>query len=429
MKPIRVLIVDDSVFVRQVISDIVAAQPDMEVAGTARNGAEALERLRELRPDVVTLDIEMPVMDGLAALKAIMATRPLPVVMLSSLTSKGAEMTVRALQAGAVDFVTKPSGKAAVDIAQVGEELVAKLRVAAGARPAPSHPVTGIPAGFISGTDPKRGGAAAAPTAGTPALAPRQVSARQPGSAAPGRHPLPHSTPPGTGAGGTPAGQLRALVVIATSTGGPRALAEVLSGLPAGLPAAVLVVQHMPPGFTRSLAERLDGMSPLRVKEAEDGEPVVPGTVYLAPGDFHMRVKRAPQGGGLQVALSQDPPVGKLRPAADPLFASVAAEFDGRVVGVILTGMGPDATEGLLALKPRGARFLAEDESTCVVFGMPRSAIATGQVDRVLPLPEIAPCLVSWLAEAGPAARELPAVGPGATRGTASRRPGGLAGS
>ncbi|MDH7498131.1 MAG: chemotaxis response regulator protein-glutamate methylesterase, partial [Syntrophomonadaceae bacterium] len=428
MKPIRVLIVDDSVFVRQVISDIVAAQPDMEVAGTARNGAEALERLRELRPDVVTLDIEMPVMDGLTALKAIMASRPLPVVMLSSLTSKGAEMTVRALQAGAVDFVTKPSGKAAVDIAQVGEELAAKLRVAAGARPAPSRPLTGIPTGFIPGTDPKRSGVAAAPTAGTPALAPRQVSARQPGSAAPGRRPLPQPAP-GPEAGAVPARPLRALVVIATSTGGPRALAEVLSGLPGDLPAAVLVVQHMPPGFTRSLAERLDGMSPLRVKEAEDGDLVLPGTVYLAPGDFHMRVKRGPQGGGLQVALSQDPPVGKLRPAADPLFASVAAEFDGRVVGVILTGMGRDATEGLLALKQRGARFVAEDESTCVVFGMPRSAIATGQVDRVLPLPEIAPCLVSWLAEAWVAARELPAAGPGATRGTASRRPGGLAGS
>lgn len=352
MKKIKVLVVDDSAFMRKVISDIINSQNDMQVVGVARNGEEALQKAQELGPDVVTLDVEMPVMDGITALKKIMETDPVPVVMLSSLTQNGAEMTMKALQLGAVDFVPKPSGTISLDIAKVSEDIVRKVRIAALARPQIRRLFSG---------------------AGSLGSVARPVS--------PG---IPLSRPVG--------GRLEKLVLIGTSTGGPKALHEVIPRLPGDLEAGVLIVQHMPPGFTASLAARLDGISGLRVKEAEHGEVIAPGTAYVAPGDYHLLVMTDKETGlgRLLVNLTFDPPVSGHRPSVDAMFESVARSFWGHIVGVIMTGMGQDGAKGVIHLKKRGAKIIAEDSSTCIVFGMPKAAIETGQVDKVVPLPEIA---------------------------------------
>lgn len=352
MKKIRVLVVDDSAFMRKVISDIINSQGDMQVVDVARNGEEALKKVRELKPDVVTLDVEMPVMDGITALKAIMQTAPLPVVMLSSLTQSGAELTMKALHYGAVDFVPKPSGTISLDIAKVGEDIVRKIRIAA-----------------LAGSQVRRMhfGAAAPVSLVKPrvqeSIVPRIESRR-----------------------------LEKLVVIGTSTGGPKALHDVIPRLPGDMNAGVLIVQHMPPGFTASLAQRLDGISHLKVKEAEHGEDVVPGTVYIAPGDRHLLVEAKQESGlrRLVTNLTLDPPVGGHRPSVDVMFESVAAHFWGKIVAVIMTGMGHDGAKGIIHLKKKGATIIAEDSSTCIVFGMPKAAIETGVVDKVVPLPEIA---------------------------------------
>jgi len=360
MKKIRVLVVDDSAFMRRVISDIINSQPDMEAVGTARNGAEALVRIREHKPDVVTLDVEMPVVDGISALKNIMETDPLPVLMLSSLTQNGAELTLQALQLGAVDFITKPSGTISLDINKVGEEITRKIRVAASTHPQlrrafPAKRMTDARSGFS-----------------------QAVSMRQ---------------PPGSL-------HLDKLILLGTSTGGPRALHEVIPRLPAGLNAGILIVQHMPPGFTRSLAERLDTISAIMVKEAEHGEPVLPGFAYVAPGDYHLTVQGDGRQGHnrLQINLTKAPPVSGHRPSVDVMFESVAAlDFAGQIVGVILTGMGQDGSRGVVAIKKKGARVIAEDASTCIVFGMPKMAIETGSVDKVVPLPDVAQEIVKML--------------------------------
>ena len=352
VKKIRVLVVDDSAFMRKVISDIINKEDDMQVIDVARNGEEALKKIKELNPDVVTLDVEMPVMDGITALKSIMETDPISVVMLSSLTQSGAELTMKALHFGAVDFVPKPSGTISLDIAKVSEDIVRKVRVAALARPQVRK---------------MRYGAAVSPGLAQPkvqeTLVPRIESRR-----------------------------LEKLVLIGTSTGGPKALHEVIPRLPGDLGAAILIVQHMPPGFTASLAQRLDGISRLKVKEAEHGEIVVPGTAYIAPGDRHLLVTPKQESGFRQlvVNLTLDPPVGGHRPSVDAMFESVAASFWGDIVAVIMTGMGQDGAKGVLSLKKKGAKVIAEDSSTCIVFGMPKAAIETGQVDKVVALPEIA---------------------------------------
>jgi two-component system chemotaxis response regulator CheB len=350
--PLRVMIVDDSAFMRLTLSRIVNESPGLVVVGTARDGQEALELIPRLQPDVVTLDIEMPRLDGLSTLREIMAEHPRPVVMLSSLTTEGARETIQALTYGAVDFIAKPDAKA--NIAAIAEEVVTKIRRAVQAR------VSSVPR-------PRPASHPANPPFERPALPPA------------GKNPSP-SRPP--------ARSLQAqdkIVVIGASTGGPKALNLVIPKLPAELPAAVLIIQHMPAGFTRSLAERLDSLSALPVKEAAPGDHLEIGRCLLAPGGFHMLVDKSGQ-----ISLNQNPTVHGVRPALDVTLASVAQNFGGRSVGVILTGMGRDGTNGAALIHSAGGRIIVEDESTCVVWGMPRSALEAGVTDLVVPIQDIA---------------------------------------
>ncbi len=316
----------------------------MEVIGTARDGNDALMKINELDPDVVTMDVEMPHMDGLSALEKIMREHPLPVIMLSSLTKNGADQTLRALQLGAVDFIPKPSGSISLDIDKVRDEIVGKIRIAAGARKKLQN------LNIVS----------------EPGLTRPKITNKISGTVQ----------------------ELNQLILIGTSTGGPKALYQLIPRLPADIKAGILVVQHMPPGFTRSLAERLDVLSQVHVKEAEQGEKVLPGTVYIAPGDYHLKVRSKNGMGGLSlwVELDQSPPRGGLRPAVDVMLESVAREFWSNMVCVIMTGMGHDGAAGLPLLKQRGAKIIAEDQSTCIVYGMPKAAVETGLVDKVVPL-------------------------------------------
>jgi two-component system, chemotaxis family, protein-glutamate methylesterase/glutaminase len=351
--PIRVLVVDDSAFMRRVISEAIAAEPDMEVAGVAINGLDALLKVERVQPDVVTLDVEMPEMDGLTALRHLMARYPRPVVMLSSLTQAGAVTTIRALTIGAVDFVAKPSGSISLDFHRVREELIQKVRVAATARV----------------TRP----------------APLATRAAKPPVAAP----APHRA-------------FDRLVVIGTSTGGPRALAAVMPDLPVDASTAYLVVQHMPAGFTRSLAERLNGLTRLAVREAAQGDRLGADDVLVAPGDYHLRLSRSGT-----VELDQGPRVHGVRPSVDVTLSSLAETFGPRAVVAILTGMGSDGAEGAAAVRAAGGYLVAEDESSCVVWGMPRAAVERAGADRVVPIGEVANAIAAALRpHAGRAARK-----------------------
>lgn len=332
---IRVLVVDDSAFMRMTLSRYLNEMPDMTVVASARDGREALELIDQFEPDVVTLDVEMPQMDGLTTLRKIMASRPTPVIMLSSLTMEGARETILALTWGAVDFVTKPQTRA--NISAILQQLIDKIRQAARAKPARVHQPVGNPIESAPAKPPPR-----------PMAASDQV------------------------------------VVIGASTGGPRALNALLPELQVDLPAAYLVVQHMPVGFTRSLAERLDALCQVRVKEAAPGDRLASGTALVAPGGFHMLLD---QHGA--VSLNQNPTVHGVRPAVDVTLASVAQHFGKAAMAVILTGMGKDGTNGCLLVRSEGGYVIAEDESSCVVYGMPRSVYEAGAADEVAPLPEI----------------------------------------
>ncbi len=336
----RVLIVDDSAFMRRVTSQIIENSGDFVVAGTARNGVDALKQIREVRPDVITLDVDMPEMDGLSALGFIMSQMPVPVVMLSAgTTSSGQEATLRALELGAVDFVLKPSGSISLDLGSVGTRLLDALRGAVNANLA---------------------------------------AIRVPPRGAPGRARVVSN------------GGFRAThaVVIASSTGGPRALAAVVPDLPANLAAAVLIVQHMPAGFTRSLANRLDRASPMPFAEAEDGEPVVHGRGYVAPGGFHMSVRDGSS--GPCISLENGPTLWGVRPAADILFRSASTVFGASTVSVVLTGMGRDGAEGTRLIRQAGGQAIVQDRDTATIFGMPHAALMHAGADRVTPLTEIA---------------------------------------
>lgn len=339
---VRVLVVDDSAFMRRVIADAIASQPDMEVAGVAHNGLDALLKVEQLQPDVVTLDVEMPDMDGLTALRHLMARYPRPVVMLSSQTQHGAITTLRALSIGAVDFVAKPSGAISLDFSRVREELLQKIRGAALAR-----------------------------------VRAQVASTRCSAEATRVRRP-------------TYPGGFERLVVIGCSTGGPRALAALVPELPAEVPAAYLIVQHMPAGFTRSLAERLDASSPIAVREAVAGDRLESGTALVAPGDYHLRL--SPSG---TVELDQAARVHGVRPSVDVALESLSERFGSRTVAVILTGMGQDGTAGAAAVRQAGGYVLAEDESTCVVWGMPRAVVERGLAHRVAPLDGMAEAIAS----------------------------------
>lgn len=338
-----VLVVDDSAFMRKLISELVASSGEFRVVGTARNGLDAVEKVHQLSPDLVTLDIEMPQLNGIGALGYIMSEAPRPVVMLSgAATGDANDLTIRALELGAVEFVRKPSGPISMDLDTVRDQLLTALRAARGVN--------------LGGVE---------------------VLARP-------------RTPPSLPAIEHTGGATRA-VAIAASTGGPRALAELIPSLPRPLGAAVLVVQHMPPGFTRSLAERLDAQSRLSVREAEDGDVVQHDRVYVAPGGFHMRVRITD--GAPVIALDESPAIWGVRPSADPLFESVAEIFGQRAVGVVLTGMGRDGATGLRAIHDAGGVGLAQDAATSTIHGMPRAAVAAGGVDRVVALQAMAPVI------------------------------------
>ena len=334
-----VLVVDDSAFMRKLISEIIDGSDEFRVVGTARNGHDALSQIHSLEPSIVTLDLEMPELDGLQALGYIMSETPRPVVILSgAATGNGTDLTIRALELGAVDFVRKPSGPISLDLPVIRERLLVALRAAACVN------LKGV--GMLGRPAPPRRPSGAVASAGA-----------------------------------------RTIVAIASSTGGPRALAEVIPKLPRTLDAAVLIVQHMPSGFTRSLATRLDVLSPLAVSEAEAGTPVVHGRVYVAPGGQHMRV--AMDGDGPVIALDDTPPIWGVRPSADPLFRSVAELFGAAVVGVVLTGMGRDGAAGLRAIRDAGGAGIVQDAATSIIYGMPQAALAAAGADRIAPLNEV----------------------------------------
>ncbi|MEW5954401.1 MAG: chemotaxis response regulator protein-glutamate methylesterase [Bacillota bacterium] len=341
-RQIKVLIVDDSVLIRRLIARALEAEKDFKVAGNAANGQEALSLVRSLRPDVVTMDVEMPVMDGLEALRRLMRESPVPVVMLSAHTTEGARVTMEALSAGAVDFVAKPSRSAETGVMMA--ELVSKLRVAARAS------VTRLPG---------------------PVLRPR---------------------PPQTGAAPVPAaGQRADLVVIGSSTGGPSALHKLLPALPKNLRAGVVVVQHIPVGFSGPMAEHLNRNSALAVKHAANGDQVQPGQALVAPAGSDLVFRRSGSGAVIQLLPGASPlPPGSFRPSVDGVMISAAAVYGNRVLGVLLTGMGRDGAAGMSEIKAVRGRTIAEDQSTCVVFGMPKAAIDAGAADIVLPLQKIA---------------------------------------
>lgn len=348
MRRIRVLVVDDSASIRKLLADAIAATSDLEVCGSAHHGRAALDRLDLVEPDVVTLDLEMPVLDGLSTLRELRVRRPrLPVVMFSSHTERGALATLDALAAGATDFVAKPrlSGPGEA-LAFVQREVLPKLRTLGGGRaredrPAPPPPLAGAQR-------------PAAPRTGASAGAPAEA------------------------------------VVLAVSTGGPQALAAVLPGLPARLAAPVLVVQHMPPLFTRILADRLAALGPNPVAEATDGMPVEPGHVYLAPGGRHLTVEPAAFGAPPRLRLDDGPPENSCRPSADPLFRAAAEIWGKGLLAVVLTGMGRDGCAGAARVKERGGAVLAQDEATSVVWGMPGAVIGAGLAEHALPLAEVA---------------------------------------
>jgi len=340
---IKVLVADDSAVVRRLLTSVIEADTSLEVVGVAQNGRIALQKIEQLRPDVVTLDIEMPEMDGLAALKELRRTnRSLPVIMFSTLTERGAAATLDALSFGASDYVTKPANVGSVTEAmkRVEQDLIPKIkslchrRVPAAAAPPPPPPLR------------------------TPVVAGPTTSTID-------------------------------VIAIGSSTGGPNALASVLPALPASLRVPVVITQHMPPVFTRLLAQRLDGQVALRVREAEEGAVLQPGTVLIAPGDHHMVLRRV--GTSVQVHLDQGPQVNYCRPAVDVMLDSVAQVYGGSVLTVILTGMGHDGRDGCATLRRLGANVIAQDQATSVVWGMPGAVVSAGLATHVLPLDAIGP--------------------------------------
>jgi len=338
-KKIKVLVVDDSALMRKLIPLILEKDPDIEVVATAVDGRFALAKAEKHRPDVITLDMDMPGMDGLTTLKHIVSSFGIPVVIVSSLTNKGAELTMKAFELGAVEAVAKPRDAISENIREIAEELIRKVRAASVS--SPSKLFLDPPSASEEGETP---------------VAKKEITGRSADFVA----------------------------VIGVSTGGPNALTQLLPRLPADLPAGVLVVQHMPPGFTEVFAARLNKICAMKVSEAKDGDPVLPGRVLIAPGDQHMKIKRTPF--GAIVALSSRPPVNGHRPSADVLFNSAALEYGPNTLGIIMTGMGEDGAEGIGEIKKAGGRTIAQDELSSVVFGMPKAAIKRGYADRVLPL-------------------------------------------
>ncbi len=341
---IRVLVVDDSALMRKLIPSVLARDPSIEVVGTAMDGAFALKKIEELHPDVVTLDLEMPRMDGMETLRLIMRRTPMPVVLFSTHSKEGGYATLKALALGAIDFVQKPQDAAAGHLESIADLLIEKIKVAkraAGRK---------LPAAVVSDDPPK------------------------------GKKKTHTALPPNR------------IIAIGISTGGPNALQYVLSQIPGDFPASILIVQHMPEGFTEMFAKRLDECCALEVQEARSGDLLVASRVLICPGNRHIMVRRMPRGD--MAVLSDGSPVNGHRPSADVLFHSVAQQFGPTAVGLLMTGMGEDGAEGLGALKAAGGVTVAQSEDTCVVSGMPRAAISKGYADKVIPLEGIAAYLI-----------------------------------
>ncbi len=343
---IRVLVVDDSAFMRKAISMMLGDDPEIEVVGTARDGIDAIEKVKLFHPDLMTLDVEMPRMDGITALKKIMKENPLPVLMVSSLTVEGARATIDALSAGAVDFIPKQLSYVSLDITKIKGELVAKVKAITTNRLRTfSRPLTNRVSALNR-------------------LSQLKMSAAQ-------------------------------IVTIGISTGGPFSLQKVVPSLPVDFPVPVAIVQHMPPQFTKSLADRLDSISRLEVCEAEDGMDLTRGKVYIAPGGLHMKFRRT--GGIPKVVVSKDPGDTLHRPSVDVMFSSANEVFEGRVLAAVMTGMGHDGLDGARLIKESGGKLIAQDEETSVVYGMPKSIVDAELADAVLPLDAIASALTTAL--------------------------------
>jgi two-component system chemotaxis response regulator CheB len=353
-KKISVLVVDDSALVRSLLTEIINRESDMVCVGAASDPLVAREMIRELNPDVITLDVEMPRMDGLEFLSRLMRLRPMPVVMVSTLTEQGADVTFRALEMGAVDYVAKPRIGVSSGLNELASDIVDKIRVASCAQvrrlaAAPATPVH---------------------------------SESAPSSAAPARAKLPRLA-------------TEKVICIGASTGGTEAIREVLTKMPADAP-AIVISQHMPPGFTASFANRLDSLCRIRVAEAENGQRLLPGHAYIAPGGFHLRIDRS---GSNYVAVVEDTdPVNRHRPSVEVMFRSAAQMLGPNALGIMLTGMGADGAQAMREMKDAGRYIYVQDESTCVVFGMPRMAIQAGAAHEILPLTQIAPALLNRLA-------------------------------
>lgn len=340
MQKIRVIVIDDSAFMRKMISDILNSDSRIEVIATARNGQDGLNKIKELSPDAATMDVNMPIMNGIDAVQQIMQTCPIPIVMLSSDTQEGAAKTIQAISNGAVDFITKPSGAISLDIQKITQEIISKV-LAASQVNLKQKPISKKPVEIENVT----------------------VTARKKFD--------------------------KTIVAIGTSTGGPRALQKVMTSLPENFTSSILIVQHMPAGFTKSLADRLNTISPIHVKEAVHGELIKEKTAYIAPGNYHMTVKKV--GTSLAICLTEDDPVKGHRPSVDVMFSSIATVQQYNKIAVVLTGMGNDGSAGLVRVKDSypGAAIIAESEETAIVYGMPKAAVKTGKVNYIVPLHEV----------------------------------------
>jgi two-component system chemotaxis response regulator CheB len=350
MKKIRVLTVDDSALMRHVLAALLAKDPDIEVIGSAPDPYIAREKIKALNPDVLTLDVEMPKMDGLTFLEKLMRGHPMPVVMVSSLTEAGCQTTLRALELGAVDFITKPKIDLRDGMEDIAHDLIAKVKAAAVA----------------------------------------QVSRL--GEGIKGEHHAQHDPRPPLASLSAMIKTTDRIIAIGSSTGGTEAVKDVLEVMPPNTP-PILVTQHMPERFTKTWADRLNSLCRISVKEAQDGDSVLPGHALVAPGGYHMALERS--GARYTVRINQDAPVNRHRPSVDVTFASVARYAGANAIGVILTGMGGDGAKEMLTMKQAGAFTIAQDEGSCVVFGMPKEAIKAGAVDKVLPLSEIAGAILT----------------------------------
>lgn len=366
LKPIRVLIVDDSPFIRMSLKAVLSKEPGIEVVDTAKDGKEGIMKLQTLKPDVVTMDVEMPVMNGLQALEEIMRWQPTPVIILSAVTTNGAKLTMKALELGAVEVVAKPSGRQGDDLTALSEDLTMKVKSAAGID------TSRLSKGWGTAQDILAVKKTTAPLkAAVAAMAPAVLPAQN---------------------GSYPAQRIE-IVAIGTSTGGPTALQNVLTALPPDFPVPIIVAQHMPPGFTGPLASRLNSLSKITVKEVEDKEVLKPGTAYIGQSGKQFRIMRSKH--EIIAHVTMESPIPTLyKPSLDVMFMSLAREVGGGVLGVVMTGMGNDGLQGMKELKAKGGFAIAEAEKTCVVYGMPRSIIEAGLADRIENLPDIAKSII-----------------------------------